>query len=409
MVVRRLTFVAVAVAALALVLALPSLAFANAAVHGSYSMSTDACAGCHRAHTAVSPITWSYTNPATGLTGSGSALLLSFAPDTEAFCYTCHGNAVLGADTNVFDGIYEARGGYGTGESGPLNGGGFDPAQFGTQHNNDTSWVAFGGGPTGLRVDDPNDPLNIGASGGLFVDLSCTVCHDVHGSSNYRLLKDKVNGVQVGGYLDEGDPQNPTPTPWVISAEPGYPGAGWLLHEPGAVQVAGYTPSYTVPMYAKAPSGDVTKGISAWCAACHTQYNTGAVGIGKSSVYDANDGYGFATRHRHPVNVPLTNYMGPRDLVVAGNPLPLAHSVADVGTQDASDWLDCLTCHVSHGSNAIMTGFANVSMAETYDTPWGTEEPIIEADTGSGGVPPATGNALLRGNNRYVCEACHNK
>ena len=53
---KRLFSVLVLVALAAL--ALPTVAFANFAIHGNYVTDTDACAGCHRAHTSVSTITW---------------------------------------------------------------------------------------------------------------------------------------------------------------------------------------------------------------------------------------------------------------------------------------------------------------------------------------------------------------
>lgn len=378
MAVRRLSLIVVAVAAL--VLLTPGIALANYSIHGGYTMSTDACAGCHRAHTAASSITWTKTDLTTG-----SALLLGTSTSIDDFCFTCHGTAMLGADTNVFDGVYEGSDALNAfGE--PLNGGGFDPAMFPTQHYpNNTTWVAYGGGTTGRD--------GIISTGGTQVVIGCSVCHDVHGSSNYRLLKDVVNGVTVGGYDGSVDPVDPTPTPWVISAEPGYPTGGWLLHEPGASQVTTYSPDYTNPRYAKAPGADVTKGISAWCASCHTQY------VNTSTVYDANDGFGLVMRHRHPVNVPLSNYLGARSLVVTDQVLPLAHtSSADYPTQQASDWIDCLTCHVAHGSGVEMTGYANV--ADSTDP---------QPDSGTGQVAPADGNALLRSDNRGVCESCHNK
>ncbi|MDI6712549.1 MAG: hypothetical protein QMD96_04850 [Anaerosomatales bacterium] len=388
MTVKRHALIVLAVAVAAGLLLAPGVAFANYSVHGSYSMSTDACAGCHRAHTAASPITWVDTNSV-----NQSALLLGTATTIDEFCYTCHGSAMLGADTNVYDGVFEADDGddagtdraYNTfGE--PLNGGGFDPAVFPTIHYpNGTTWVAYGGGTTGRD--------GIISVGGVQVQISCTVCHDVHGSSNYRLLKDIVNGVTVGGYDGTLDAQNPTPQPYVISAEEGYPTMGWLLHEPGASQVATYKPDYTTPRYAKAPGANVSKGISAWCAACHTQYTNA------QTVYDAADGYGLTMRYRHPVNVPLSNYAGYRSLIVTDNLLPLAHDGwADANSNDATDWLDCLTCHVAHGSSAVMTGYANI--ADATDP---------QPDSGTGSVPPGDGNALLRGDNRYVCEACHNK
>ena len=411
MIVRHRSIVFAALIVVAVVVMVPGIALANNAIHGSYTMATDDCAGCHRAHTATSPITWQDAN-----LDQQSALLISTATSIEEFCYTCHGSGMQGADTNVVDGFFESDDGttdpndevYNTFVE-PLNGGGFDPAVFPTQHYPaPTLWVAYGGG------NDGQD--GIISTGGEQVEISCAACHDTHGSSNYRLLKDVVVGalptggtgpVTVGGYDGTVDPVNPTPTPWVLSAEEGYPGGGWRLHEPGAVEVAGYFPDYTTPRYAKPPidpatgEPDVTKGISAWCAACHTQYNTqGTAGNYADEIYDANDGYGLIERHRHPVNVALSEFAGPTDLLVGASlALPVAHDgFADSEDKALTDWVDCMTCHVAHGSSAVMTGYANVA---------DTRDPL--PDSGTGSVPPDDGNALLRGDNRFVCEACHNK
>src|SRR5512133_3390904 len=81
----------------------PSLAVANFAIHGNYVSDTDACAGCHRAHTSVSSITW--TDSAVG--DNHSALLVTSATEMWQFCYACHDATSQGADTNVQQGIYE--------------------------------------------------------------------------------------------------------------------------------------------------------------------------------------------------------------------------------------------------------------------------------------------------------------
>jgi predicted CXXCH cytochrome family protein len=60
---------------------------------------------------------------------------------------------------------------------------------------NGSSWGAWGGGTTG------RDGI-ISTGHGNQIVMTCGSCHDVHGSSNYRLLKDVVNGVVVGGYSD---------------------------------------------------------------------------------------------------------------------------------------------------------------------------------------------------------------
>ena len=146
-----------------------------------------------------------------------------------------------------------------------------------------------------------------------------------------------------------------------------------------------------------------------------------------AGTYDAADSFGSVVRHRHPVNVPLSNFatkLHPGALVLAqgdvgvGNPLPLAHDstadwTQDTGllTNDTTDWIDCLTCHVAHGASTLMTGYASV--ANPADPQPGTGYEDIDgdglADEGAGGVAPAYSNALLRANNRTVCEVCHNK
>ncbi len=67
-----------------------STALANNGPHGSYSALTDACAGCHRGHTA----------------GAGRLLLY----DVPTLCLSCHGSAGTGASTNVEDGVYNGPG-----------------------------------------------------------------------------------------------------------------------------------------------------------------------------------------------------------------------------------------------------------------------------------------------------------
>jgi len=411
------------VAALAVVLT-PGMALANFGIHGSYTMDTDACAGCHRAHTAVSSVQWSDQG-----NNSHSGLLVSSATEMYEFCYACHDGASQGADTNVQDGVYEGSV-YGT-QSAPLNGGGFGSAVgldeqiitrsysyntttsswettiqaeslTSTHMYNGASWGAYGGGlagslnylasadvtaATGETITVDGD-IYVGTSN--LIEMTCTSCHDPHGSSNYRLLNDYVNGWRVGGY-DGGvnGSNNPTPTPYVTSAEVGYPQGGFRLH----TTYPTYTPDYTEPKYAK-PS-DASKGMVGWCVGCHTVYAS------KTSTYNAGDGWGATERHRHPMNVPMSNFNGDRSLIVTDLILPLAHNAAsELGTvtNTSSDWIDCLACHVAHGSSAIMTGYANVNDATS-----------LQPNSGVGGVDPSNDSALLRLDNRGVCEVCHNK
>lgn len=449
---------AVSLVAVALSMMMSGVALANYGPHGGYGSlrnyvgeadfnnqhtnptdfnpDTDACAGCHRAHTAVASVTWTDSQ-----SGVKNALLIGTTASTiREFCYTCHGDNGFGAATNVQAGIYDntagrvgagytTKAGYGTTSStagAVLNGGGFD--DMGGALTTMSSWhevsgangTAWGGSTGAGPWSNP--------AGGTVMKMDCCECHDPHGSSNYRILKDKVNGVDVGGYLGTfSSDVDPNPNPYVISNEVNYPATGvnpgfrlhrnYGDHDGNGVVNTGtdYMPDYTTARYAMPVSLNTAKGMSGWCAACHTQYNT--TSSSGQLAFNAADGYGTVVRHRHPVNQPLNTFYGDRALLINTTLAPLDQNVPwgdgidipldhDVNTeargsgqrQQLTDYLECLTCHRAHGTNTTMSGFAN-SNSNVYPQP----------DSGSGGVPPAASSALLRANNRGVCERCHNK
>lgn len=385
---RKLSIMLAIAVVASVMLITPGIALANFAIHGGYSMDTDSCAGCHRAHTATSEVTWNNG------TENRSALLISTATQLYEFCFSCHGSDASGAATNVWDGEYEgtANGTLGA----QLNAGTFSDAIVGmnTHTYQGGEWGAWGGGTTGR---EGIISLGYGDSTDHKVTMTCGSCHDVHGSSNYRLLKDIVQGpgapVTVGGYVGGN------PDPFVISNEPGFPESGFALGDAGKAQIALYKPNYTTPMYAKAPSLETSRGISGWCAACHTQY------INTATAYDANDTsagetWGFTMRHRHPVNVPLSNYNGGRPLNLDNQAvLPVGQSAYDFEV-GSDDWIDCLTCHRAHGTPAVMEGWAT-DQSDGWITAGGAEGPAIQY--------PGTKNAFLRQDNRGVCQTCHDK
>ncbi len=401
-----------AIVAFAAILA-PSAAFANFAIHGNYVNDTDACAGCHRAHTSVSSITW---DDAGG--NNHSALLVSSATTMQEFCYACHDSAGQSADTNVSDGLYYGTD-YGT-NMGVLNGGGFESFDntptTSTHVSNGGSWGAYGGGYFGQgatgatgNFTDTGDPKTSNLTGeSNKIAMDCATCHDPHGSANYRILKSLVNGNYVGGYVASATaPTNPTPDGFVSSVETGWPAEGFRLH----TAYPAYEPNYTTPMYAKGydmatGTENADKGMGGWCAGCHstyvgdsTQQFTNSLGIvyqSLASTYNAGDGAGLTLRHRHPINVELASYNSTATpLNVAGLTIPVANNlgaphVAGKPVTDSGDWVECLTCHRAHGTISKMSGFA-------VDTV---------------GLPPfvsGTPSALLRLDNRGVCENCHNK
>lgn len=410
--------IAIALALAALVaLALPSMAMANFAIHGNYVTDTDACAGCHRAHTSVSSITWQDT-----ALNDHSALLVSSATEMWQFCYACHDATSQGADTNVQEGIYEGTL-YGD-QFEILNGGGFESLDTSTVTSTHmykgASWGAYGGGLTGAGAVGATGQIagaDVGES--VPIKMDCATCHDPHGSSNYRILKSYVNGNYVGGYQPSADPANPVPDGFVSSVEPGFPADGFRLH----TDVGAYTPNYTTPMYAKGYDRDpVTglatglnndKGMSGWCSGCHSTYlqdvrvitkSDGTTYSASATVYNAGDGGGLKLRHRHPINVQLDSYQSGSGLATAALDaagIPLAHDLSETGapTDEDSDWIECLTCHRAHGTSAAMTGYASDAGAAS----------VVDTDGVARNLFPASESALLRRDNRGVCEACHNK
>jgi len=340
-----------------------NIAFASNGVHAGPNMpqETDACAGCHRAHTGVQ----------SGLLASGT--------DKYSFCTSCHDGT--GANTNVNGGMFEGVEGilpdgtdWNTGDDGEdlkgLNGGGFVQAAAYTgivsrdgfvgktsRHkivglDAGASFPAYGGGPAGSGPG-PN------------IALTCTTCHDAHGVDNadgsdrYRMLLKNVDGTDLS----------------LLNV------SSWEDDE---------AEDYTKIQY--------KSGTAAFCVACHDNYMA-------DGQYDAGDTQGVAERYRHKVNgaislgsgAPKTgnnelmseninNKDSVTGLAVHAAPttvLPLEQSGSQSDDARETDKMVCLTCHQAHGSSANMS--VNSSVA------------------------PASSSALLRMNDRGVCQDCHQK
>ncbi len=399
-------------------------AFANFGPHGGYALDTDACAGCHRAHTSFSDLSW---KDAGG--NNHSALLISDASSMQEFCNACHGDAAPGAATNVVSGVFDSgplsSAGAATNSTfdGPLNGGGFVsmPATNGVGFTASSSMHDMEKGTL-------TDPMwGAGNTAPAGTNLTCTSCHDPHGSSNYRILKDSVNGVRVGGYALDGV----TPQPYVFSSEEGYPANGWLKHEAGASQMATYYPNYTSAEYQFKLASTYSVGnrsISNWCSACHTEYDNSpsAYNYGGYETVDATRVAGVLTpgagvsvgsrvRHRHKVDTTIdaaSTLKGFGSTAVTSTVLPLEKRdgapASERGDWKVNDYMGCLTCHRAHGTQVAMNGAA-VSTLGNNASAVVTWYPVPSASAGPSGVNPNFSSALLRADNRGVCERCHNK
>jgi len=230
-----------------LVLASTTVLADNGPHVGDFNATTDACAGCHRAH-------------------RGNAPRLLKASSQTALCFSCHGSTATGADTNVEDGLYLNRGSngaYGTVGAG-LRGGGFvnafmDPDMDGTassgavtsKHNVGETGTIWGNGAISATA-------NAGKSG---VNLRCASCHNPHGTRNgdtYRILRPVP--MDSDAAADVVVPDETTKTYTIGYALNGYRDVGYL---------------------------DQT--ISEWCAQCHTRY----------LASDTNDSGDAIFKYRH--------------------------------------------------------------------------------------------------------------
>jgi predicted CXXCH cytochrome family protein len=243
------------------VAAFSTLALADNGPHGGFNGSTEACASCHRAHSAVS-----------------TDGMLLVASDIYTLCTNCHNGT--GAYTNVVDGYYDTQvgsaskatwaGGWGDANHG-LFGGGFENARmltdFGNasnegglanattntgadQNTSATSWARFNAydtvtlAPVGRTVTSTHDVITAGRTGVVWgsgninaggtlannwgagnftgaTELECTSCHDPHGNAgrwqgatgnmapypSYRLLRftpEGSNGFEVASEVGTG-------------------------------------------------------------------------------------------------------------------------------------------------------------------------------------------------------------
>jgi len=390
-------------------------------IHGQWTETTDACARCHRTHSA-----------------SGHALL-TMEPD--ALCEFCHGWNTGLAQTNVLGGI--AWGGIaGSPLYGSLRGGGFEKASMNTstndpndtgdpetsdlwrfpiepianpdelqdvtsKHSLDTLALIWGRGPVAA---EPN-------AGNGTTTLECVSCHDPHNYGlTYRMLKGQPAGSTIAtrgsttyAYVtDQLAYAKEFPESGILSytttdytdveyASPDvYDADGNLV----TVTYGSYTPPRTATKYSQQ--------ISNWCASCHTRYHAQKVdntGAGSTDSGDAIFGY------RHKTGDEMTDgthssSCGYKGYACHGGP----------AKENLNKQLNCLGCHVAHGTAATMSVNAQIPWpgadATTYEGLPGTAvDPQLTAPLYPWDDDLVTRSSLLRLDNRGTCQNryCHQK
>jgi predicted CXXCH cytochrome family protein len=270
----------------------------------------DSCASCHRVHTAAAP-------------------RLLKEPQTT-LCFTCHGAAATGANTDVVDGVGYSGAGR-TGTSGALRGGGFSYALIGSGSPEGNGYLGevpvrgVGAAVTSTHSIDESEQIAWGngaisgeANYGKVIPLRCGSCHDPHGNGNYRILRPMPKeAVERPKGSTEGDVTIPDATTKVYTTQ-NY----WEVEDLNA-------PGFIA-------------NISAWCATCHTRYLSTSGG-GKTDSGDAV----YAFRHR-----------------------------SDQTSQGSAS---CVQCHVSHGSNASM-GTYSAGVSNPNGSSAGADSRLLRID-----------------------------
>lgn len=265
-----------------IILSAVSLVSANGGPHNGIGAGTPDCASCHR------------INSATG----SQALLVQ---DTTTLCLSCHGTG-LGANTNVADGVYMAGGDdyryneglANTADGAPLLGGGF--VSYRGKPVSSSHGVVDGG-----SLAWGNGVLR-GETAAISRTMDCASCHDPHGSANYRMLRENINGHSVSvAQVDEGAAKDYDTEHW---------GAD----------------------------------VDSLCAACHSSYDVTSAGSGSDVAMMASGGY----THRVGMNFSDGSNVNPETVGYQGYTLPLADS-------GGGDLVACMTCHLPHGTSATMS------------------------------------------------------
>jgi predicted CXXCH cytochrome family protein len=256
--------------------------------------------------------------------------LLKEAGTMEDFCYSCHGTGGPGSDLSVQEGKY-----YGFG-SGPPYGG-------------KVTYGALRGGGFDTALIDTDDPTP-DFIGTLTAGEVTQSWHTIDGTVAGTLWGNGALGTPGAGpsyTLDCASCHDPHGNGQYRILRPIPTGSGAAATN---VTDQPNPKNYRAVNYLYMGTDVSLTQISAWCATCHTRYLAASTTTTGDAIY--------TNRHR----------------------------------SDGSSNRACITCHASHGTNALMTG----DYSSTVEWP------------GDGaGTTDNNNSRLLKMNNRGVCIKCH--
>jgi len=336
-----------------------ALGYLTGGPHGRYTDNTGACGRCHQLHQAKSQRLIRFEIMPAGSTAN------NIIYGTCTYCHTFNGQSTY----DVKDGmIWDTN----DGKRYATSGGGFErmlvvegePAMATVVKASASHRVNYS---TGTKFRAPGG-YN-GSNTDAHIELTCSSCHNPHGSRNSRQLRENV----------------------------------WVGDTSGTkVSQATSDPNTKVIVKVQNPFGDETVNYNAqinnFCRSCHWDYMSGNA-KNKTGVFDL--------KFRHKIGMAPDEGLNDGSRGFGYNPLKFQLPVAnlyDNGTA-MDPWLTgtvvCVTCHYAHGTFAVVKGIAT---GDSIVVSSGTD-PVVDLQNldGTRTEPPKN----LRLDNRGVCQNCH--